>query len=337
MYAGVILMSYITGKLTAILSHVGAKEALAHVKVNSVKTYCKYRSLPESLRNSVLEYFEVRYARKNICDEGEILNEMSPALKAQVVCFIFRNIIEAVPFFRGCSDLFLSEVLCCMDPLLYAPADIIIQKGQRDLAMFILAKGCVVAIDSSGHVIRELEQGEYFGEIGLFFGVRRTATICSVTFCETFRLAQDKFVKVQRMYPEMRGRIHQQAESMFGHSISCYLCGKYGHISIQCKKPKYGDDSEYEKDEGIGEDFANEEVNDQRTSSIGELARTVARNWAGKRRKKSSTVEQIKGKSNASPCSIDSPKSLVHESEASKPESSEDAWKDVGKEPKSGK
>ena len=60
--------------------------------------------------------------------------------RAQVICYIFRNVIESVPFFRGCSDLFLSAVLSKMETILYAPNDIIIQKGHLELAMYVLAK-----------------------------------------------------------------------------------------------------------------------------------------------------------------------------------------------------
>jgi CRP-like cAMP-binding protein len=37
-----------------------------------------------------------------------------------------------------------------------------------------------------------LKDGQFTGEIGLFFGVPRTATVVAVVFCDTFKLTQVK-------------------------------------------------------------------------------------------------------------------------------------------------
>lgn len=41
--------------------------------------------------------------------------------------------------------------------------------------------------------------------------------------------------KVHQKYPDMRDIIVNQAEDMFQNSMTCYICGAKGHISIQCK------------------------------------------------------------------------------------------------------
>lgn len=107
-----------------------------------------------------------------------------------MVCYIFGNVIETIPFFQGCSDLFLAAVLCCLEPQLYAPTDVIIQRGQREASMFIIAKGSAGMMNKDGKLVQVLQQGSYFGEIGLFFETRRTTTICSITFCDVFKLTK---------------------------------------------------------------------------------------------------------------------------------------------------
>lgn len=49
-----------------------------------VQSYCSFRNLPPSLKGSVMEYFRVRAAQRAICDEEQVLAELSPPLKAQV-------------------------------------------------------------------------------------------------------------------------------------------------------------------------------------------------------------------------------------------------------------
>mmetsp|Transcript_46662 Transcript_46662/g.86904 ORF Transcript_46662/g.86904 Transcript_46662/m.86904 type:complete len:1054 (-) Transcript_46662:193-3354(-) len=235
MYTGVATMSAITSKLTTILAQFGAQEANVRSEVDSARSYCKYRNLPPALKKNVTDYFEVRAAQRAVCDEQAILRDMSPSLKARVVCYIFGNVIETIPFFQGCSDLFLAAVLCCLEPQLYAPTDVIIQRGQREASMFIIAKGSAGMMNKDGKLVQVLQQGSYFGEIGLFFETRRTTTICSITFCDVFKLTKFELDKVHQKYPDMRDIIVNQAEDMFQNSMTCYICGAKGHISIQCK------------------------------------------------------------------------------------------------------
>lgn len=154
-----------------------------------VHQYCNYRNLPPDLKRSVKDFFAVRAAQRAMCNEDEILNELSPPMKAKVVCFIFRDVIESVPFFRGSDDLFLSAILSSMTPILFSPSDTIIQKGQLESAMYVIGKGCAAALDKSNRVMKHLHPGDFVGEIALFFNTRRSATVLALVFCDTFRMS----------------------------------------------------------------------------------------------------------------------------------------------------
>lgn len=73
-----------SGKLTTILGQIIAQRARIESQLQAVATYCRYRNLPLPLKRSVQEYFSVRCAQRAICDEEQILKDMSPSLKAQV-------------------------------------------------------------------------------------------------------------------------------------------------------------------------------------------------------------------------------------------------------------
>lgn len=167
----------------------------------------------------------MRAAQRAMCNEDQILNELSPPMKAKVVCFIFRDVIESVPFFRGSDDLFLSAILSSMTPILFSPTDVIIQKvsdpsdvgvqrrsafvgavsiptdshlrawggtleqGQLETAMYVIGKGHAAVLDKRNHVMRHLNPGDFVGEIALFFNTRRSATVLALVFCDTFRMS----------------------------------------------------------------------------------------------------------------------------------------------------
>mmetsp|Transcript_21316 Transcript_21316/g.40704 ORF Transcript_21316/g.40704 Transcript_21316/m.40704 type:complete len:153 (+) Transcript_21316:1018-1476(+) len=122
-----------------------------------------------------------------------------------------------------------------MAPILFAPSDIIIHIGQVDLSMYILKDGHAVVLNAQNKMLGHLYSGDFCGEIGLFFGVPRSATIVSIMFCDTFRLSQEAFESALEKYPEERARVTTQTERMFQNHIRCYTCQRLGHISIQCR------------------------------------------------------------------------------------------------------
>eukprot|EP00238_Polyblepharides_amylifera_P013627 CAMPEP_0196591028 /NCGR_PEP_ID=MMETSP1081-20130531/68296_1 /TAXON_ID=36882 /ORGANISM="Pyramimonas amylifera, Strain CCMP720" /LENGTH=150 /DNA_ID=CAMNT_0041914279 /DNA_START=120 /DNA_END=572 /DNA_ORIENTATION=- len=143
--------------------------------------------------------------------------------------------MEGVPFFRGCDDTFLSAVLCAMQPILYAPTEIIIQKGQCELAMYILCQGRAGLLNAeTGGIDVEFNKGAYFGEIALFFKVPRTATIVATSFCDAFKLNNEPFEAVMNQYPKMKKKVNQLAESMFTERMVCVNCGEKGHTGAVC-------------------------------------------------------------------------------------------------------
>lgn len=69
-----------------------------------MQSYCGYRNLPEELYTSVLEYFRVHAAHHAISDEGKVLSELSPPLKARVRLLLNRAYAVHVPTTRCTSS-----------------------------------------------------------------------------------------------------------------------------------------------------------------------------------------------------------------------------------------
>jgi len=50
----------------------------------------------------------------------------------------------------------------------------------------------------------KLEDGEYFGDLSLLLGEKRTASVRTLTYCEVFLLTRDDFERIRREYPKFR-------------------------------------------------------------------------------------------------------------------------------------
>lgn len=100
-------------------------------------------------------------------------------------------------------------------PKLYLPEDLIIQHGSSDKFIYFIANG-ICRVSVSNHlkqlkVIKELSQGDYFGEIALIFGSLRTANIESFNYCTLAYLRIEHFKKLCSICPEVYTWIKQHA------------------------------------------------------------------------------------------------------------------------------
>ena len=93
----------------------------------------------------------------------------------------------------------LAELLERGEWLNVPPGKVIVKKGTKSDAFYGIAAGQVEVLDGR-KVLRTMGPGEYFGEVGLLFDVRRTATVRALTPARVFRLDRDGFDRVVREF-----------------------------------------------------------------------------------------------------------------------------------------
>ena len=91
------------------------------------------------------------------------------------------------------------------------PEDTVIKQGDDPQDFFFLSKGTVdvQVIDQKGEqqLVKNLEIGEYFGEIGLLYDIKRTATISCLNYCTFASLNKDEFKEMCRTYPKITKKL----------------------------------------------------------------------------------------------------------------------------------
>jgi glucose-6-phosphate 1-dehydrogenase len=115
---------------------------------------------------------------------------------------VSRDVLKKVPLFGECDSVFLNSVLLALRPVAYSPGDYIVRKGELSDQMYLVIRGQVEVIAGDGRVLSTLGDGSFFGEIGLLLSQPRTASIRATTYCDTFVLNRQDFVKVLRDYPQ---------------------------------------------------------------------------------------------------------------------------------------
>lgn len=89
----------------------------------------------------------------------------------------------------------------------YAEGETIIKEGEHDETFYIIEKGEVEVYLLSAHgnkkVLTTLHDGDFFGEMALLTGHKRTATVRAITDVRVFRLDKDSFKQILETKPGM--------------------------------------------------------------------------------------------------------------------------------------
>jgi cAMP-dependent protein kinase regulator len=112
------------------------------------------------------------------------------------------------PLFSDFSREELLEVIRGLELRSYDPGTILVTEGEPGDSLFVLTHGTVRAFvrNQSGRnvQVRQMDEGEFFGEISLLSGKPRTATITASMSCELLELDRRTLDDIARRHPRVR-------------------------------------------------------------------------------------------------------------------------------------
>jgi small-conductance mechanosensitive channel/CRP-like cAMP-binding protein len=114
--------------------------------------------------------------------------------------------LRTVDLFRPLSDEELRKVMARSRPLHYAAGERVIEEGSPGDSFFIIDRGQVVVSKKLGGTVREiarLMEGQFFGEMALLTGERRSATIEAVTDVDLFMIDKPAFQDILAFNPSI--------------------------------------------------------------------------------------------------------------------------------------
>lgn len=124
------------------------------------------------------------------------------------------------PLFSDFSSDELVEVIRGLELLTYGPGDVIVAEGAPGDSLFVLTTGTVKAFvkDPQGHyhMVREMYEGAFFGEVSILTGKPRSATITAATPCELLALDRASLDAITERQPNVLTILRHFCEARFG-------------------------------------------------------------------------------------------------------------------------
>lgn len=126
------------------------------------------------------------------------------------------------PLFRDFSRAELVAVIRGLRHLTYEPGDIIVSEGEPGFSLFILTAGQVKAFkrrpDGHNDHMRDLKEGDFFGEVSVVRGTPRTATITAASRCELLLLDRATVDAIAANHPQVPRILQEFCEQRAGSS-----------------------------------------------------------------------------------------------------------------------
>jgi len=117
--------------------------------------------------------------------------------------------VAAVPLFSGLDADTQSRIAGWFDERSYDAGDKVVRAGADGYSFFVLLSG-QLSVMAPNDTVRSLEPGDFFGEIGMISGARRSATITADTEVTALEMFGTHFRELQMELPAVGAMIEEE-------------------------------------------------------------------------------------------------------------------------------
>lgn len=217
MVFGGCFYAYVIATLSSIVTNQDANQRLVSERMDSIQSFMRIRRFPKQLMRRVRKYYRHYYEMKSALHESAILEDLSPALRSEVVLFLVDRSVMQNPLFQQMSPKSFARLLRILYPLKLEKDEFLFHEGDIGEEMFMIISGRVQVIDANGEVHAVLTSGAHFGELcALGVANRRTCGIRASEDCELYALSKSDFFDAFALTEP------RTIETMISFAISAY-------------------------------------------------------------------------------------------------------------------
>ncbi|NQV57204.1 MAG: ion transporter [Rhodospirillales bacterium] len=121
------------------------------------------------------------------------------------------KLVSGVPLFQTLDATQIAEIVSLLTPLIVPPNHAVVRVGEEADSMFFIISGRMeVELPPKPFV---LEGGEFFGEMGVMAGGKRSASVVSLTECSLLELKAEDFKGLLQAHPSINESLSKVMEA----------------------------------------------------------------------------------------------------------------------------
>lgn len=101
--------------------------------------------------------------------------------------------LKKVPIFTGLEGKHLKKLANIMVERSFKPGEVIVKEGDQGAGVFLISSGKVEVVRGDNQVLNTLGPGDFFGEMALFEGFPRSATVRAMEDTECLAMTRWDF------------------------------------------------------------------------------------------------------------------------------------------------
>ncbi|CAD7933415.1 unnamed protein product, partial [Amoebophrya sp. A25] len=172
-----------------------------------LRSSMKMLRLPLGLRSRILSFFTYQRVHRNQDFLG-VLNSsggQSRQLRWQLALTLYKDLLDPDVVGGFClptaSFAALKAIVLALVDEVCLPGDYICKEGDEGTGMYFLLKGELV-VSTRGETLAVLRKGQFFGDLSLLTGLKRTASVRANTFCTLAFLSKAAMAPILQKYPD---------------------------------------------------------------------------------------------------------------------------------------
>jgi hypothetical protein len=110
-------------------------------KMAHLKEFCRIKGLDWGTRAKLVAHYEHLYPEQVIIDEVEIIDELPPGMRVDLVKQIYGSVIASVPLFFGLNSSILTEICMALMPLPALKGEVLLHEGATGTEMYCISDG----------------------------------------------------------------------------------------------------------------------------------------------------------------------------------------------------
>ena len=220
-----LIYATIFGSMAYSMETITATMRRYQSRIDSVREFAAVYELPPELQRKLEDYTNVQFAQTKGFETSVMLGHLPTSVKAEILLYVNRSLIERVPLFKQCSDRFTEALILRMTSQVCLAGDYLFKESDKSSDMFFIREGrLAVIMDIQGTPTKIAEIAEhslepFIGEISLLLGEPRTASVRASTKCVLSKLSQSDFFEVMQAFPEEENSLRETATARLEQDI----------------------------------------------------------------------------------------------------------------------
>ena len=200
---GTSIIGAIFVKLVEVLSRQNIKKIESKLKLETAKSWVEIRRLGEDLSLRVLNYYNFAHEKFSDVIQYEFLEELPLSLRTEISLYLHKDLIPKVKLFELGDPAFMMGIIRHLKPKLYMAEDFIVRKGDYADEFYFICVGSVEVLASDNETaICILEEGSYFGEIGILLDMCRTVSVRATIATLVSSIGKEHLMNTLKNFPE---------------------------------------------------------------------------------------------------------------------------------------